>query len=572
MASNKRRKNGKGDPKRGGPHFSDRQRDIESLDMRKGSRVPPDGRGTSDCHSGTPNDWRWYAMNSQLVKDYASYPFGTPLGNKLQTGIAAPDKQAIPGIWRFNFYPAIGFADNENSPINVAMRRLYSYVRHANSGASNYDAPDLMLYMVCVDSAIMYHSWLKRVYGFMMNSSPYTRYLPKAIIEAMGINYDDISLNINDFRGYINQYAVKLSQLWIPNSMSYMARHSWMCEAVYTDSTSAKAQLYFYNPAGFYTFTLDDQGVGSAVMTKSPALDGLMTFNSLVDFGNSLLNPMIANEDFGIMSGDILKAFGQSGIYQAQGITEEYRVLPVYSAEVLSQMENATQFAGVLTSSLNVTQMTAVGTGYLVSRPQAGVGAVAGVTGTTLAPEFITGTVNKASEYYMGRKILNFHNMDVTPEQIMVATRLTNIIEGGPEQVGTIATLYGQYANGYTNVTTCSSEILGLSYVYYFGTSAAGDWTLLRYDVNDVMNMPIYVGAQYTDNIQKWLDARSAVSQFDWHPGIWPVTADYGSNQFLWVDPSLPMQDLDFYTFLDAVNLKNMALTALLSEFSIPNI
>lgn len=192
---------------RKGDQFTKRQREVESEDMKK---VPNNvRRDASNMHACKPNDWRWYAQNEQLMRDYASYSFNNPVGEIMLTGNPRIDSASVPGVMALRFYPCIGFANDETSPINVAMRRLYSFVRHANSGASNYDAPDLMMYCVAVDSAYMFLAHMKRVYGVMLNYTPFNRYYPKALVAAMQFNFDNIEKNLNDFRGYINQYAIK---------------------------------------------------------------------------------------------------------------------------------------------------------------------------------------------------------------------------------------------------------------------------------------------------------------------------------------------------------------------------
>lgn len=545
----KNKRPGKGS--KGGPHFSKRQREVESTDMK--GTTSPDSRGDGNMHTSASNDWRWYAQSPQLVQDFASYPFGYPVGN----GISLPsgNKLYVPGAMVYDFVPTIGVANNENSPINVAMRKLYSYVRHANSGSANYDAPDLMLYLVCVDSALMYLQWMKRIYGCMRNATPYNRYYPVRIISAMGVDYDDLSINLNDFRGYINIFASKLNQLWIPNSMSYMARHAWMVEGLYTDSNTFKAQTYFYNPSALYVFTLSEEGVGSAQMTRFPSS---MKLTDVIAFGNSILNPMIANEDFGIMSGDILKAFGASGIVQIQGITEEYRVLPVYNQEVLSQMENIVAMGNVVNG--DVTQATSVGTGYLTSTPR--VELAASYTFPTADADvegLITAMPNPP---FAGGYLLNMHHDGVLPPEVMVATRLMFAL-------GTFSK--AQSSTGTNNVLTadvlsCGSEIVEKARM--IGWSWANGKPV---STASAVNTYIFTGmttANFTAAMSNIFNKISQLAQFDWHMQVTPKFVYDGAAIF----DTLPNVDLDNYTFVDNANLSNMHGAALLSEFSIPQI
>lgn len=529
------------------PQYTRRQREVESEDMKKRpNRVRPDDRRGDSCFEGKPNDWRWYAQNQQLVTDYANYPFGTPLGNTLMLGNDYVDTGAVPGIMVLEFVPTIGYAAEETDPINVAMRRVYSFVRHANSGASNYDAPDLMMYLLAVDSAMMYLEWMKRVYGVMLDYTPFNRYYPRALVTGMRASFEDIEQHLNDFRGYINQFAVKLAQLWIPNSMSVLARHSWMCQGLYVDGNTAKAQTYFYQPTRFYQFTLDAQGAGSL---RQVILSENSTFAQIVQLGNSLLAPMITNEDFGIMAGDILKAYGNGGIVSVSGITENYQILPVYSEEVLSQIENSTCFGDLLTGSADVTQETAVGTGYLVSQPKC-----IGPSGN----EFHDANVQQQMINFLGmRKLLNFHHSSVTPEEVMVATRLTNIPNA-------------------TYFTETASEKYYLCDMVTAGTEIVTGYRIFRNVGNDIIqNWTEFTVKEIGPNeisIKNIGDTVPAITQFDWNPHIWMVATVVSSSGASIRPAILPLADLEWYTYLDQTNLKNMTMAALLSEFTVPQI
>lgn len=422
------RKKTKGKPSasRGPAKNMRRDREIESTAKREFSA---DARERRDCYRSKENDPAWYAQNPQLMRDYASFPFGQPVGMPLKIGTG---NAAVPGIMAYYFTPALGNASNPNAAVNIAARNIYSFVRHANSGHSNYDAPDLMIYLLAMDSVYMMHAFMKRVLGVVLDYSPLNRYYPAALIRAMGLDPDDVAQHTQDLRGFINTYAVKMGSMCVPNSMSYMARHSWMCEGLYTDSSAAKAQTYMYVPSGFYKFTLSGSpAVGS--LTKQPWMYpqlGSSLTNSLyypkklsvlMELANELLDAILVQEDFNIMSGDILKAFGPEGVVKVMGVADGYMVLPQYNQEVLSQFENATILNGQWTGT--VKQATDVGTGYLIEQAQAQfevpIPASASFTGSP--------TYSSTSSTFRGftnKKILNFHHDSVTPEEVMVATRL----------------------------------------------------------------------------------------------------------------------------------------------------
>lgn len=105
-----------------------------------------------------------------MVKDVASLSFNLPYGTR--SGLPSPSNResrvttSVPGILTIRFVTSLGVANGSvASAINVAAKNIYSYVRFANSGARNYDSPDLMMYLLAMDSAYMFYAYLTKLYS-----------------------------------------------------------------------------------------------------------------------------------------------------------------------------------------------------------------------------------------------------------------------------------------------------------------------------------------------------------------------------------------------------------------------
>nr|AVX53318.1 putative capsid [Marmot picobirnavirus] len=542
-------------------NIKDEDRLTDTGALSRGDRNKADSRTRRDCFRSSANDPAWYAHTPQMLTDYASFPYSWPLGTLLpksvgswNQGAGTPDQQAIAGILALYYEPTIGRVMKETDAVNVAMRNIYAYVRHANSGHANYEAPDLMLYLLAMDSVYMFHSYLKRVLGVLLDYTPTNRYYPEALLKAMRVT-PNIRNSIADLRGYINQYAVKMGSLCVPNSMSYMARHSWMTEGLYTDGPAAKAQTYLYVPSSYYQFTLDSNNVGSLNRIRlftDPANEGAVTFNGLnelIAFGDSLLNPLITNEDINIMSGDILKAFGPEGVVKVQGVLDGYMVLPVYNREVLSQIENATIFHGSLTGSIN--QNTEIGGGYLVAndafvqRPIRSMSATADMV------------KEKAVAPYSQAKVLNMHVEHPTPADAMVATRLmgfADFLEASSDN------------NWSLTLTAYGSEIITCAKLFQFHLQPNGTQTLVENQLATAMIQEVPTNFMNM-SVGHMIGIVASLSSFDWAPAVQvvtPVANDEGYHQ------SGPFIDFETWTVLDQANVENLHNVALLSEFSVP--
>lgn len=75
--ANKGRNRGKSTNTRrmGRSEAKNERRDVEIENTAK-RELLADERLRRDFRQSKENSWEWYAQNSQLIKDYASYPFG----------------------------------------------------------------------------------------------------------------------------------------------------------------------------------------------------------------------------------------------------------------------------------------------------------------------------------------------------------------------------------------------------------------------------------------------------------------------------------------------------------------
>lgn len=562
---------------------------------KKGSKVDDteseirtkSGAAVRNMQSCSDNDPAWYSVNEQLLRDSASFPYSWPVGNRL-TQIVQDDEssksnvveQSIPGVLSLYLSPTIGWADSSESPVNVASRNIYSFVRHANSGHANYDAPDLMLYLLAMDSCYSYHSFLRRLYGVMMDYTPINRYYPRAVVASMNVDFDDAMAHLAQLRYYINQFAVKLGSMCIPNSMSYMVRHMWMYSQIFTDSMSAKAQTYLYNPHAFYKFSLVENAgalLYTPYATQGSGAGNKMTVEELINFGNELMVPILQNEDMNIMSGDILKAYGAEGVIKIMGVSEDYQVLPVFSEEVMSQFQNATNVGYFNSDNVahinDIVQATGVGEGYLIHKPTV-VRAIHGFSASNIA------STKTPWEF---DRLISMRKQDVTPADTMVATRLTNI--------GEHPTMITSGTNsGYSTVElhTAGSEICHSMIVFYYGDVGKG-WDLQSSPYLFIGDELLYADYQYDGdvNINQRNETVASVAQsqlmhnitvamlsvFERHPIMYPsmvMTSWDPYPVYTYHGSVVYYYDVDNYTTLSKHDLERMCETALLSQFSVP--
>lgn len=331
------------------------RKDRKDRSCKKGSVNKRYEESTSEELKGktaAKNDSGWYQADSVLMKDAANLPFPNALGMPLavndgMTGITSTINSSIiiPGIMRVNVITTPGTIGTWNDPVNVATRDVYSFVRHMNSGAKNYDAADLGVYFYAYDSCATYYAYLVRIYGTVRSLLLRNRYTPEDLITTMGVDYADISANMAQLRAYINTFAARMRALRVPSSLHFIERHMWLFSHIFADSQTDKCQLYVINPGAFWEYRVGTTPADTKFIMaeKVPMKGALYTLERLTTYGNALLNSVLNSEDFNIMSGDINKAYGDK-TFTLNMIAEDYAVPIVYEPEFLLQLHNASVF------------------------------------------------------------------------------------------------------------------------------------------------------------------------------------------------------------------------------------
>lgn len=316
------------------------------------------------------NDERWYSTDPALLRDSAHINFSWPLGQNVQEGVYLDSlgvddrrvkKSSIPGIMALFLSPTFG-AGTDSDAINVAAAQIYSFIRHANSGSRVYDPNDLMLYIMAMTEVYSYINFLERTYALATMYDQENRYMPEALLAIQGINPKSIAQNLADFRYYINVLINKVSSIAVPATMTLFERHAMLYAHVYSEGQNTKDQMYMYVPHGFHRFALDGDEAGQLEYVPLPwasaAWNGsatAATWQDLIDYGTAMFNAIWEQEDFGIMSGDVLKAYG-SAILKLTSLDEVLPYGPKYDPLVLHQIKNASVGCAYIDNTFDVYQ------------------------------------------------------------------------------------------------------------------------------------------------------------------------------------------------------------------------
>lgn len=559
----------------------------KSYTKKKGGKnnYKRDKRDNDEIVISKENDPLWYNSNSQLTFDAGSYSFNTGLGTAFKIGNKF---ESIPGVCAIGILPVPVVENNANDPVNVTARALFSNVLRANSRANpDYEAADLMIYLMALAHAYSMLYWARRIYGLCNTYSQYNRYIPKAVLLADGVDYEDFLTQMAEFRYYINAYATQLATYCVPNDIPYFKRMCWLFSNVYMDEPTNRASYYIYHPETFCMWT--DTGTnGSAlkfinwkVTSHADGTDvygefgDTRTLTTLADVKkgfNIIIQQLHDSTDVNNISGDLLKAYGSENMIVPDTIPEDYAVIPEYVPEVLSQIHNAVLVGGVLESdsasaveqdesTLNLyTNVAFVPYGY-------------GWSGSENATQR-----NSWTRKYDGRFMLDIIKDNPTSDDVLVATRLMPALQVGDVDVGggntitairalhggmDIATnmyivkfgVTGDHTGGIANCISMGEyNVYGPYSTYMFVTGMTGH-------LDSANNYTYYM------QMTSALNMLNLVGVFEQHPYLW-ISLGYTGG----IDINLPYGDIDNYITLEEEELLRIHQAAMFSLFNVPGI
>lgn len=324
----------------------------------KGGNFNPNCRdeGERDTSGKGYNDVSWYTKYPSLTiasgqAQYINVP-GMPLPI-LPTNVSNTNT-IVPGVMSLDWCPNFGNTDDPLNAVNLAGQEIYTKVRDAYSGAIDADAPDYLMYLGALDSIFAFIGWLKRLYRAVSTYSPDNFQLPETMMWSQirgprqSVNSAIIGMRKHkeEFWSMINELCLATQKFKCPAVMDIMNRHYWMSDNVYADSNSPKAQLYVYTLRAVYQLSMlpivgDDTNTAAGLkMVTIPLADGDTYYETLYNFGMTLINALDAWDDGYTISGYLRRAFEGSPNFVVALLEQKEYLDATYSEEVLSQIEN----------------------------------------------------------------------------------------------------------------------------------------------------------------------------------------------------------------------------------------
>lgn len=353
--------------------MKDQKDEAKGLSSTSSDEIKAKGTGKKEGFKGKKfsrkktNDPSWYVANPSIVKDVANLPFavynGVTYKQFNQVSLYGPDsdsnmKVTIPGVATYKYIPWYGTA-TPTSSLNLTMRALYSFVRHVNSGRTNYEAPDLMIYIMAMDNVYLLIHEIKRLLRLAYLYVLENRDIPNRVFSALGIDADDLVSNLANYRAQLNTRIAKANSLAVPANFNLFKRRAVMGSVVLTDEPNRPTQLILPASDGYFMYD-GTASTGSTLQFVTPYQEPTTADSALAIRGGDnafyrvktpinnyfqlldrMLTALLSDEDINIMSGDIIKAYGDN-LYKLPFLEPNEVQDIIHDENLLLQFSNST--------------------------------------------------------------------------------------------------------------------------------------------------------------------------------------------------------------------------------------
>lgn len=487
------------------------------------------------------NDPRWWGTK-EFVDAVGKFPYAYPLGQKIPWSfVNDPQSSAqmtmnsseyathtVPGFMTIDVLPTLGVCRYAVDYPNAYLRAIYSKLRSTNNQSAPYYAPDLGMYLMAIDSVYMGLDQLVRIYGAARTYSPLNRYLPTAMLNAMGINptHPNYNLygNLANFRAKILALMVKIRTLNFPKGINFNTRHRQLVSFVYADGENSKAQCYVFRTPYLYKYkaTYNESG-GGLEAAAVPAYGSSAA--EWISFVETLIDAFIDDQDFAIISGDIAKSFGYESLIGMSYIDENYSVVPIHNPEILLEIHNL-KVSGDRYANTSFDLYQDASLNAFVCAPYCGT------TDGTVGPVNV---------------LIDVPIDSPDSDTNMVATRLTTV---GPYTYDTGTSKYK-----FVPITLGTELVVDLVIWYYDDKGSLKSYTTYTNAISSAGSTFTYKGIM---NVAK-------ESFFDWHPHQYVLHTDSNGNLEFYGCIS----ELSDYTVIESGALNQLNQVALFGALTI---
>lgn len=287
------------------------------------------------------NDFAWYNKNPQLLTSAGSLIFSKRYGDIYSSlkysgnnfSVVDSGNRSVAGVVRATYYPFVSAMGADADPINIAAKNLYTWLRHKNSGAKVYEQSDLIQVMLASGSVKAGIEFAKKMLRCVASYSAVNRFAMRHIIPYTDTEFSNMVSNLANFTARLNMIIAKATSIIIPKDIPLFSRWKWLAANVWRDDELKKCSYYSFQPEIIWHYDWSNHKCTESSLIVS-------TFTGLLNALESEIDNLLSYEDYGTISGDILKAYGEGNIDVTTGMSLGEIQDPTYDPDAIRQFKN----------------------------------------------------------------------------------------------------------------------------------------------------------------------------------------------------------------------------------------
>lgn len=319
---------------------------------------------------GRNNDPNWYFTNAELANQAGQLSFqsfmgtGAVIGNK---SISAPPAiisilvNPCPGT-TYNVNPARDLtqthaynilprpADYLGDPyatgINIAGFKIYNMLATHSGRVSNYAPQDVTAMILGIAALAETSEHIRRVFGVSMMTNARNRSLPRDLVKAMGVDYDDLLKNSAAYRMRFNTEIARINQIPLLGNVAFIAKARDIFQHIYVDSASSMSTIFFYAPNS--SWYLDENTYEEGIVLRTIDLKQLrgtaQPMSDLLNVMSAQITALLNSTTLNLIYADLINLASKVSIpmWSFDYLAENYAILPEYNRNAMLQLHNAT--------------------------------------------------------------------------------------------------------------------------------------------------------------------------------------------------------------------------------------
>lgn len=264
----------------------------------------------------------------------------------VQDTVNMPPRAQVPSIMAIRLNPSPGSnSSGAVSAVKQQAQALYTSLSSMNSKTTNYAPQDLIMPILALGEVISTVEWMRRAFRSVYMYNAKNRAIPRALVEAMGFDYDDLCKNYANYVARANTIIDRAMSITLPSNIDYFKACNALYQDVFLDDDSDMAQMYLFVPYSTWLLNEQSQDTGTSLTTyiwREYTSAGLLTMDRVLNTLKLMVDHLLTSSTMNYVYADIQNFAAKKGaqlaaiapIVVGEGIT------PIYSEEALLQIMN----------------------------------------------------------------------------------------------------------------------------------------------------------------------------------------------------------------------------------------